>query len=521
MMGTRDTLYTSFALIVPILTWHYYKAKSRRSVVLPPSPFSLPIIGNVLSLPPGPEHIVYTKLGKDLRSDIIYLDLLGHDIVVLNSPQAALELLDKRSSIYSDRFCPLMFKDKSLFDWSTSPPFLGYNDVWRHHRRMMNKWLNTREVSQFYKMQESQARSLLQRLLAVSTKEHPFDSVKNEFYFAMGSSIFQMVYGYTVGDINDPYFQAAHELDNHAAQAAMITNFYVNVFPFLNRVPEWLPGASWKRTVREWREQKVYALDAPFRWTQNQVAQGTNENSIISDLLQDHDLMLELNHEERDSRLKELAHVLYSGGTDTVDLERTSSLLLSFVAAMVLNPGVQALAQNEIDLTLGSGVLPTMSDRERLPYVNRLILELMRWRPPLTIGVPHQCFQDDVYRGYNIRRGTIVIGNIWSMGRDEKVYRDAEKFNPDRFLDPDVPPVPVFGWGRRKCPGVYFGEASLFITITSLLAAFTFSRKRNSSGNYTEPTIEDSPNSIILGLKPFEFEFTARSGLHQIVSEET
>ncbi|CAE7098251.1 unnamed protein product [Rhizoctonia solani] len=446
---------------------------SRRGVVHPPSPLSLPIIGNVLSLPSGPEYIAYMKLGKKLNSDIIYLDLLGHDIVVLNSPQAALELLDKRSSIYSDRFCPLIYQDKSLFDWSTSPPFLGYNDVWRHHRRMMNKWLNTREVSQFYKMQEGRARSLLQRLFVISAEEQPFDSVKNEFYFAMGSSIFQMAYGYTVQGHADPYFRAAHEVDDHASQAAMITNFYVNIFPFLNNIPEWVPGTGWKRTVRKWREQKAYALNAPFRWTQNQVAQGTNEASIISDLLQSDDLMLGLSREERDHRLKELAHVLYSGGTDT-----TSSLLLSFVAAMVLNPEIQTQAQNEIDLILGTGVLPTMLDRERLPYVNRLILEFMRWRPPLTIGVPHRCFQDDVYRGYNITKGTIMIGNIWAMGRDEKLYQDPETFNPDRFLDPEVPSVPVFGWGRDIVYLNLFGHE--IIVLNSSEAASDLLEKRSA-----------------------------------------
>lgn len=134
MLGTRETLYTSFLLLAPILTWHYYKTRIRRGIVHPPSPLSLPLFGNLLSLPSGPEHIIYMKLGKELQSepwlyimspiiymiipkigDIIYLDLLGHDIVVLNSPQVALELLDKRSSIYSDRFCPLMFQDKSLY----------------------------------------------------------------------------------------------------------------------------------------------------------------------------------------------------------------------------------------------------------------------------------------------------------------------------------------------------------------------------------------------------------------------
>jgi hypothetical protein len=41
------------------------------------------------------------------------------------------------------------------------------------------------------------------------------------------------------------------------------------------------------------------------------------------------------------------------------------------------------------------------------------------------------------------------IGNVWAMSRDETIYESPEIFNPDRFTDPSVPPVPIFGWGRR------------------------------------------------------------------------
>lgn len=54
---------------------------------------------------------------------------------------------------------------------------------------------------------------------------------------------------------------------------------------------------------------------------------------------------------------------------------------------MVLNPQVQARAQEEIDTELGPNTLPTMSDRERLPYIRNLILEVMRWSPVNPTGI--------------------------------------------------------------------------------------------------------------------------------------
>jgi hypothetical protein len=42
-------------------------------------------------------------------------------------------------------------------------------------------------------------------------------------------------------------------------------------------------------------------------------SQGVSNHSIIADLLQDQSLFLGLSEEERDNRLKELGHVLFSG----------------------------------------------------------------------------------------------------------------------------------------------------------------------------------------------------------------
>ena len=86
-------------------------------------------------------------------------------------------------------------------------------------------------------------------------------------------------------------------------------------------------------------------------------------------------------------------------------------------------------------------------------------------------AVPHRSMNDDQYRGYDIPANTVIIPNVWSvcpsilvlfltssrrraMTRDEQVYPDAHKFNPERFLNQNGPETDpkdfVFGFGRRQ-----------------------------------------------------------------------
>ncbi|CCO36772.1 O-methylsterigmatocystin oxidoreductase Short=OMST oxidoreductase [Rhizoctonia solani AG-1 IB] len=289
----------------------------------------------------------------------------------------------------------------------------------------------------------------------------------------------------------------------------------VNIFPSLSYVPDWFPGTGWKRTAREWKALKERAQSVPYEWTKAQLAAGTAEPSILSALLQNHKLVSHLSEAEKEKRLKEIALVIVAAGTDT-----TSTALVAFIAAMVSNPHIQETAQKELDEVLGPATLPTMADRERLPYIQNLVYEVLRWQPVNPTGIAHACWQDDDYKGYTIKKGTIVVGNLWAITRDENIYKDPEVFDPNRFQDPDVPYPPAFGWGRRKCPGIHFAEASLFITIASLLATFTFSKKIGSDGQEVMPKIEGKSNAIILELKPFDFELKLRSPRHQqLISE--
>lgn len=73
---------------------------------------------------------------------------------------------------------------------------------------------------------------------------------------------------------------------------------------------------------------------------------------------------------------------------------QTSLALTWFLLAMVLFPEVQRKAQAELDAVFQDR-LPTFSDRDKLPYINALCMEIHRWRPVAPLAVPHRATQDD------------------------------------------------------------------------------------------------------------------------------
>lgn len=65
-----------------------------------------------------------------VQGDVFSLSVFGTTIVVLNSAKAATELFDKRSTIYSDRVCPPMLGEPSLYVLPGDTMHPAPNRVW-------------------------------------------------------------------------------------------------------------------------------------------------------------------------------------------------------------------------------------------------------------------------------------------------------------------------------------------------------------------------------------------------------
>ena len=126
---------------------------------------------------------------------------------------------------------------------------------------------------------------------------------------------------------------------------------------------------------------------------------------------------------------------LLEAGSDT-----SRSAITQMVAGAATYPEWVATARAQLDEVCGHNAerLPSLADRDALPYIWAAAKETLRWRPFIQTGVPHMLSQDDEYDGYRFPAKTQFTWNAYALALNEKDYPDAMKFKPERFLDKDL-----------------------------------------------------------------------------------
>ncbi|KZT28780.1 cytochrome P450 [Neolentinus lepideus HHB14362 ss-1] len=474
----------------------------------PPGPKGLPLVGNVLDMPTKHPWKTIADWGE-LYGRIVYVNVLGQPFVFLNSPNAAYDMLHKKSLIYSDR--PSLTMACELVGWDSTLGLKRFGEEFRAMRRLFHLYMGTRStVEQFAPIEEYEIRDFLKRVL--NNPEELGKTVRR----TAGAVILQVTYGYEPKEYDDPLVELIERAMKQVSILFGLNAFLVDVLPILKHIPAWFPGAKFKRIAPEWAKCASDTQEVPLRYVKDQMSKGSAVTSFTSKFL-------EGNHvtPKEETAIKEVAASMYSGGADT-----TVSSVTMFFLMMMLYPEAQKKAQAEIDAVIGNDRLPSLSDRDQLPYVGALVKEVFRWHPVAPLGLPHRLMQDDVHDGYFIPEGTLVIANIWSVKflHDPKTYADPMTFNPDRFLgsQPEHDPREYcFGFGRRICPGRHLAEASVWLSCAASLAVFHISKPVDAAGRPIEPVIDFSSGSNS-HVAPFRCDIKPRSetARHLILAED-
>lgn len=73
-----------------------------------------------------------------------------------------------------------------------------------------------------------------------------------------------VAYGIQIQQENDPYLTLAEGANQGAVIAAVPGRFLVDAIPLLKYVPDWFPGASFKRKAREWYKLTRMMAAVPY-----------------------------------------------------------------------------------------------------------------------------------------------------------------------------------------------------------------------------------------------------------------
>ncbi|VAI52810.1 unnamed protein product [Triticum turgidum subsp. durum] len=194
------------------------------------------------------------------------------------------------------------------------------------------------------------------------------------------------------------------------------------------------------------------------------------------------DVLLSIQQEYNLTRenIKAVLVDMFIGGTDTSFI-----MLDCAMAELIQNPEVMTELQAEVRSVAEGKEMVTEEDLNGMIYLKGVIKETLRLHSPVPLFVPHLSTADCDIEGYTIPSGTRVIINGWALSRDPAYWESAEEFMPERFME-NVGSTMIhdfkgsnfhflpFGTGRRVCPGMNFGMATVEIMLANLMYHFNW-----------------------------------------------
>ncbi|PFH48299.1 hypothetical protein AMATHDRAFT_42349 [Amanita thiersii Skay4041] len=473
-----------------VLMFFIYRKNKRsgyKNLPLPPGPKGRLLVGNLLDIPRRAEWITYHEWCTEFNTDILHLDLLGTSVIILDTSEAATELLERRSTIYSGRPRSPMLHD--LMGWDFALGFKNYSPTWRMIRKLAHHSFHVTAAQKFSPHILKATRGFLRRML-----QKPNDFMGN-LHHMTGEVVLSITYGLDILPENDPFIEVVEK----AIAPAFVA---------------WMPGAGFKAKARLWSQLAMEMVEEPYNAAKKRISTGSYYPSLVSDSLSQLKPTEDIVEMER--LIKWTAGSMYGAGVDT-----TAAAISWCIFSFLAYPEVFRKAQVEIDSVLQAGELPTFDDQESLPYITAICMETLRWRTVAPIAIPHMVAVDDVYKGYRIPKGSIVIPNGWAMLHNENVYSDPLTFNPDRFIkngkiNKEVrdPAHAIWGFGRRVCPGRFLAFPSIWIMVASIVSVFEVSKALDPSGNVIEPS-EDFIPGLVCAPKSFTCLMKPRSKKHE------
>ncbi|XP_050204197.1 cytochrome P450 71B10-like [Mercurialis annua] len=470
----------------------------------PPGPPPLPFIGNLHQLGVLP-HQSLCQLSKKY-GPVMLIKLGRVPTVIISSSEAAKDLF-KNHDLSSCSRPSLTGTGKLSYNY-LDIAFTPYGDYWREMRKIcVLELFSAKRVQSFKSVREEEVSLLIESISSsISSSGSCFSPVDmSEKLLILTCNITcRVAFGtsFQESGLGQERFQEViHE------GLAMLGSFcFADLFPYyLGWIGDKISGLH-GRLERNFQEFDGFYQKIIDDHIQKDGRKDQEQEDII-------DVLLGLEKSQRENfgsafqfskdHIKAILMNIFLAGVDTGAIT-----LVWAMAELIRNPRVMKKAQQEIRTSINKDkTIVSETDIENLEYLKMVVKETLRLHPPGTLLIPRETMSQFSLNGHEIYPKTRIQVNVWAIGKDPNIWRNPNEFCPERFsanpnfdFKGDSYEMLPFGGGRRGCPGITMGLATVELALANLL--FCFDWKLGDGMKIEDLNMEEAPGLTVYKKEP-------------------
>ncbi|GMI67358.1 cytochrome P450, family 71, subfamily A, polypeptide 22 [Hibiscus trionum] len=454
-------------LIFSILIW-LKLAKRNNNLRLPPSPPKLPIIGNIHQLGKLPHRSL-----RDLSSKYgpLLLLRLGHNPTLLvSSADIVKEIVKNHDAVFSNR--PKTTAADILLYGCKDLGFAPYGEYWKQVKKIsVLELFSHKRVQSFQFVRDEEVGVIIDKIRGACRKGESIN-LSEMLVFVSNNIVSRCVIGRKTEEDDgtcSKFGLLAKRL------MVLLTSFCAgDMFPYL-RWLDMLTGLvpnlkALSGELDAYLDQIIEEHEASK--SNNGGAAAANKKDFVSIIFQlQKDGMLDMDLTQ--DNIKAILLDMFLAGTDT-----TASTAEWLMAELLKHPEAMKKLQQEVRDVVGKKSKVETEDIGKMNYLKCVLKETLRLHPVAPLLLPRQTSASVELGGYDVPSNTTVLINAWAIQRDPEWWENPEEFMPERFENSGVDLkgedfrfIP-FGLGRRSCPGLSFGVASIEYMVANLVYCF-------------------------------------------------
>ncbi|XP_022929108.1 probable (S)-N-methylcoclaurine 3'-hydroxylase isozyme 2 [Cucurbita moschata] len=446
----------SFLLLLPLIfAILKHISSSSKQPPFPPGPKPWPMLGNLLQIGQN-AHISMTQFSH-IYGPLISLKLGAQRLVVASSPAAAAAILKTQDRLLSARYIFQMIPDRALHDNCSLVFSPECGDRWKNLRSICRaKLFTARAIESQASLRRKKMNEMVEFL---QSKQGSVVEIKEFVFITVFNTLSNFIFSRDlVGFVGDGFNGIEGHFKN-VIDWALIPNL-ADFYPLLRCFD--LQGLRKKAAIYKNQIDSSWEILIKERRTIH--SRGV---LVTSDFL---DVLIQSGF--TDEQINYLIVEVLSAGTDT-----TTTTVEWAMAELLKNRDIMNRVREETKKAINGDAIDE-SKLSELHYLWKCVKETLRLHPPAPFLLPRYAPEACELMGYSVPKHTMIVVNVWGIGRDPSIWEDPQSFKPERFdvCDADLKGHDYrflpFGGGRRLCPGLPMAAVQVPLILATLIHNF-------------------------------------------------